>query len=325
MVAQIKVGVILVNWNGKADTLACVSSLLNSTYPIEQIVVVDNGSTDGSVACFQTAFRSNPAIKLLALGSNTGFTGGNNAGLRYLAEQGCEAFWLLNNDTEVEPDTCGRLVKALTETGSGAVTAKILYHATSPARIWYAGAWRDERTLRCPHRGSQEIDAGQYDAPAYVDFISGCSMMMSREAYEQVGGLDEIFFAYGEDYDWCMRASTKNIKLYYEPGAVVWHKVSGSTSQRNSAGGKTHPIVFYLTNRNYMILFRRYSRSRRQCVSAALRWGSAFVLPVLWNIAQRRITKVDAIVRGFVDGARISSQPRQLPDTRLIQQLSQFL
>jgi GT2 family glycosyltransferase len=118
-----KVGVVVLNWNGKEDTLACLESLASVTYPAFEIYVVDNGYSDGSVPVVRSRFPNSTVIEN---GRNLGFAGGNNVGIRYALERGADYVLILNNDTLVAPDLLDRMMgAALRESDVGVVGAKI--------------------------------------------------------------------------------------------------------------------------------------------------------------------------------------------------------
>jgi GT2 family glycosyltransferase len=245
------VAVILVNWNGKDLTADCLSSLRRVTYTNFRVLVVDNASSDGSVTALQ---RSYPEVDILPLPSNRRFAGGNNAGIARALAAEAEFIVLLNNDTIADPEFLTMLVEAFqSDPRAGMIAPKILYH-DHPDRLWYAGGeisfWRG--TMH--HIGIRETDAGQHDVRRETGYATGCCLLTSRTVIRQIGLLDESYFMYGEDADWCMRARNAGYRILYEPRARVWHKVSVS------AGG--HLSRFKLTQKfiSGFRFFARYSR-----------------------------------------------------------------
>ena len=241
--------IILVNYNGWEDTVECIRSLKKSTYTDYEILVVDNGSTDDSAARLREL--AGDRVVLLEAGDNLGFSGGNNVGIRYAQAHGAEYILLLNNDTLVTPDTLERLLEAAKRHDDGAViTAKILY-AFQPEVIWYAGGRFDGRTGRTEHRGIHEVDAGQYDKEQEMSFVSGCCMLIPAEVLRKVGPMEEDYFLYCEDLDYCCRIAEAGYSMVYAPAAVVYHKVSASTGQASDT-------VTYYTVRNKRRILERY-------------------------------------------------------------------
>jgi GT2 family glycosyltransferase len=225
MASEPRVAIVIVNWNGRALTLECLRSLRWIVSPQVQLIVVDNGSTDGSLEGIR---ETSPEMTLIALGENRRFAGGNNAGIRQALRDGAEMVLLLNNDTIVDPDFLHFMVERMdSDSRCGMVAPKILYE-TDRRRIWYAGGCISFWTGTLRHVGIREIDHGQYDTPRSIEYATGCCVLVKREVIEHIGMLDESFFMYGEDADWSLRAGGAGYTLLYEPRAVIWHKVSVS-------------------------------------------------------------------------------------------------
>ncbi len=257
---------IIVNWNGKDDTLVCLSSLkkIRKRRDIHlSLLVVDNGSTNDSVAVIR---QKHPEVTVLETGENLGFTGGNNYGMRYALDRNADYVWLLNNDTIVDPH-----VLDLTDAFRGAVGvagSKIYfasgheYHRDRYSEkdrgrvLWYAGGSIDWANMYASHRGVDEVDAGQYDEASETDFITGCSMMISRGVLEKIGLLDDAYYLYYEDLDYCLRAKKAGFRLVYYPQSVLWHVNAGSS------GGSGSPLHQYYQTRNRLLVGVRYASAR---------------------------------------------------------------
>jgi len=237
-----QVVIVVLNWNGLADTLACLASLAELDYPEREVVVVDNGSSDGSVRAIRERF---PMVTVLENGENLGYTGGNNVGIRYALEQGADYVFLLNNDTEVDPQMLKRLIEvAESDPGIGVVGPKILYHS-EPETIWSAGGIV-EPVGRPVNLGLDERDEGQHDALREVDWVTGCALLIRSSVVRQIGLLDERFFIYFEENDWCRRVREAGFKIYYVPTARLWHKIQ----PRHQAVSPRH---VYLMTRNRLL------------------------------------------------------------------------
>lgn len=257
---------VIVNWNGKQDTLACLSSLqkvdLNGN-PFS-VIVVDNGSTDGSVDAIKHEF---PKVTLLTTGENLGFTGGNNVGIHQAMKDGADLIWLLNNDTIVDTNVLS-FVGAFDDDVVGAVGCKIYF---APGRefhhdrytdnqrgkvFWYAGGIIDWKNMYASHRGVDEVDHGQYDKIEETPFITGCSFVVRREVIEKVGMLDDRYYLYLEDLDWNLRIQKAGWKTLYIPTSIVWHVNAGSS------GRPGNPVHEYYFTRNRLLLGMRYASLR---------------------------------------------------------------
>lgn len=215
--------IVLVNWNGRDVTLACLDSLAKLTYPQFKVVVVDNASTDGSV---QAIRDRHPTVVVQEQQRNLRFAGGSNAGIRYALEHGAEMICLLNNDTTVDSNFLTALVARLQSDATiGAVAPKI-YYFDEPQRIWFAGGEISMWTGTMRHVGIRELDRGQYETSREIDYATGCCILTRKEVIERVGMLDESYHMYTEDADWSMRIRRAGYRIMYEPRAKVWHKLS---------------------------------------------------------------------------------------------------
>ena len=241
------VAIIVLTWNGLADTLACLESLRQLKYPNYEVVVVDNGSRDGSPAVIRERF---PHVTMIENERNLGFTGGNNVGLRYALTQSADYMLLLNNDTVVAPDFLRLLVEAAKGDAETGIAGPMIYYHKQPDVIWSAGGAIDWRRRKTRMVGLDEQDVGQFEAmPREVDFVSGCTLLVKRAVLEQVGLLDERFFAYYEEIEWCVRARQAGFKIMHAPRAHIWHKISPA-AQADSA------TVYYYMTRNRLLFLK---------------------------------------------------------------------
>lgn len=243
------VAVVVLNYNGTADTLECVRSLLRARCPA-RIYVVDNGSRPPLRPALEEAGIH---VRLIENAENLGFTGGNNVALRAALDDGARYVLLLNNDTTVDPGFLEPLVAALErDPALGLVTPKIYFYGQDRV-FWAHGARVDRWTGRSPHIGVYEKDRGQYDAIGEVDRITGCAMMCRREVVERVGMLDDRFFIYCEELDWCLRIRRAGYRLAVVKDSVIWHK------GHRDAGRIGRPFIAYLQTRNQLLLLRKNS------------------------------------------------------------------
>ncbi|MHB0866613.1 MAG: glycosyltransferase family 2 protein [Thermoleophilia bacterium] len=238
-----QVWVVIVSWNSYQDTADCLGSLASVTWPDLRIVVVDNGSTDGSGDRLAAAF---PALTHLRSPQNTGFAGGSNLGIRAALDGGADYICLLNNDTMVDPGFIEPLVARATRTPeAGIIGGKILYDDAENV-IWYAGGRIDPRRGFTSHRGQDAPDAPVYDGPDFTDYVTGCLLFARASLYRELGLLDESYFMYCEEVDFCLRAGRAGYRCFYEPGAVIRHRVS------RAMGGAYRPVFYYYQTRNLL-------------------------------------------------------------------------
>lgn len=227
-----KVYIIVLNWNGKEDTLDCLRSLRTTAYGNYQVVLVDNGSEDDSVAAVRKDF---PEAEIVETGKNLGFAGGNNVGIEYAMQQGADYVFLINNDTTVHSAYLTELVAvAESDDKIGAVGSKIYYHS-EPERIWFAGGKINWLRNKGEHIGLDEIDKGQFDEIREVGYLTGCALLVKREVVEKIGVLEDDYFLYYEDVDYSLRIQNAGYKTIYAPKSMIYHKVSRSTKPGSSS------------------------------------------------------------------------------------------
>ncbi len=239
--------VILVTWNGYADTQACLRSLEAVRAPRFDVLVVDNASQDGTAAHIRAEF---PAVRVLESGTNLGFTGGNNLGLEYALKHGYEYILLLNNDTEVAPDFLAPLAAALEADPQAAAAGPLIYYHAAPQVVWSAGGMIDWRRGETRMTGMGARDAGQFGGPPRpVDFVTGCALLVRASVVAEVGALDERFFAYYEEVEWCVRMQRAGYRILFVPQSRIWHKISPQAREAS-------PRVHYYMTRNRLLFLR---------------------------------------------------------------------
>jgi hypothetical protein len=244
-----RVTAVVLGWNGREDTLTCLRSLGQATYPALSTVVVDNASTDGGPEAVAAEF---PGVHLVRLAENRGFAGGVNAGVAVALESGAEHVLLLNNDATVAAGFLEPLVDAASRPQVAAACAQIL-HADGRT-IWYAGAPYDARRgYQGRHTGYGREPLPPTVAPYTTDRACGGAMLVPRSALEEVGNLDESLFAYAEDVDWSMRARAAGLTILVVPASVVLHHVS------KSSGGASSPASLYYALRNGLVVAERWA------------------------------------------------------------------
>ena len=243
---QPQVAIIILNWNNPDDTLACLRSVAALDYPADRlkIIVVDNDSTDDSVAIIRDSF---PNVEILETGENLGYAGGNNAGIHRALAMGADLVCILNNDITVEPDFLDSLLEAMqSQPDVSIVTPLVAEQAENGGRVWALGASVNWRTAQVTRRyAGESIQTWHQQAPFEVDVASGAAMLVKRDVFGQAGLIDESFFLYFEETDWCLRIRKAGFRILAVPSSVVWHRVSATL-------GTTSPLVDYYMLRNHL-------------------------------------------------------------------------
>jgi hypothetical protein len=258
-----RIAVIVLNWNGAADTLACLVSLSKVRQPAFTTLVVDNGSSDGSAEIVRKAF---PLVELLELPCNLGFAAGNNAGFASLRGKGYDTVLFLNNDTIVDDGFLEPLVNALQEPWVGIAVPKILY-MDDPCRIWYAGGIVNPATGTIAHRGIRMADAPEFSVAGPTRYATGCCLCIRCADFDALGGFDEGFEMYGEDVDLSLKVRETGRIIRYEPASRIWHLVSASAGGELSIGKQL-----------------RKSRAALRILSRHRMWRGFLIYPLLLPI-----------------------------------------
>lgn len=305
------IAVIIVNWNGRSLLDACLGSILSQTPPPELVFLVDNGSADGSEEHVRAAW---PTVSVLQAGTNLGFAGGNNLGIRAALAAGADAVLMLNNDAQLLPEALKHLGSALEQGGPrvGAAAPKILYRS-APDVIWAAGARFDWWRGIAVDRGLNERDAGQYDRPEQLQSATACCLLVRSAAFREVGLLDETFFMYFEDADFSARLGKAGLRIAYEPRARVLHDVFGS-----SGGTPDRPsrVALYYSTRNRSRFITRHAPDPfRRLVAHGFTIASR-IIRLCQALAGGRAGDAAAIGRGLRDGYIHPSQGRTFEPTR---------
>ena len=243
-----KVSIVIVNWNNYKDTSECLESLGEITYPDYRVIIVDNGSEDGSC---QRLMNENHQHQFIRNKENLGLAAASNVGFLKAMGDGTDYVLMLNNDTIVKNDFLEPMVNFLENHQSAGVAGGKIYYYDQADKIWSIGG--DVQLLRggAVYYGSGETDRGQFDEIRQLTHTSGCMSLIKTEVLETVGLLSEQYFFRGEEWDFCYRVSKQGYKLFYIPDSVIWHKVS-QTVERFS------PMDIYCAYRAKMIFINNF-------------------------------------------------------------------
>ncbi|MBU7035661.1 MAG: glycosyltransferase family 2 protein [Theionarchaea archaeon] len=325
-----RVSIVILNWNGWADTIECLESVYQLDYPEYDVIVVDNGSQDESVQkirdycsgriqvespLFQYDQEEAPItireydradilkaereprtgryLFLIRSEKNYGFAEGNDIGIQF-ALHTCEAdyVFLLNNDTVVDPSLLSELVNGVNHHEKAGIAGPTLYYYTDPTRIQAAGGVINWWTGKTRERGRGCVDE-KYDE-GEVDYISGCAFLIKREVLETVGVLDPVYFAYFEETDFCVRCSRKGFTSVYIPQGKVWHKIARST------GGEFSPHMAYYFVRNRYIFIRKYCEGLKR-ITASLFYAGWVKRKLIVYTLKGKAPVVKSILHGIKD------------------------
>ncbi|WP_341677870.1 glycosyltransferase family 2 protein [Niveibacterium sp. SC-1] len=325
--SQPHVTVVLLNWNGWRDTLACLESLLRSEYGNASVVVVDNASTDGSRAHIESwaatertpgfaraafiaagealPFGALAAGDLLYVQSpvNGGFAAGNNHGIRAALAGGADYVWILNNDTEIDCRALSALVQKVEDDPRIGMCGSLLVYYDAREQVQACGGvsfsyWRALGQQIGYGLNPANIDSGRI-LQQPLTYVAGASLLARSAMIREVGAFEERYFLYYEEIDWAERAA--HWKLAVALDSVVYHKEGGSIG--TASRQKRSPLSQYYLNRNLILFYGRFHKMRlpvaimRVCKELAqrIKYGDYHLARVTW--------------RALVDGVRVSDGP----------------
>lgn len=237
--------IIILNWNGLEDTSECLESLKKLDYDNFDVILVDNNSSGDDVKAIEEQF-GDFILKIIVNNSNLGFSGGNNVGIKYALENGADYVLLLNNDTVVEPDFLSRMIGSeKNDKSTGIITPMINYYSNKD-KIWSAGGnIRKIKASGFTFGYNENAEKHNYDK--LCTFASGCCMLIKSEVIKDVGLLDENYFLYLEDTDYCQRTLDAGYKILYVGSSKIYHKVFSTTTKQNAM----LPLYYSVRNRLY--------------------------------------------------------------------------
>lgn len=304
------VAVIVPTWNRREEVLACVSGLLALDYDDRIVVVVDNGSVDGTSEALAETFGD--SIVVLRNETNLGYAGGNNVAIRWALQRGAEYVCLVNNDAEAGPGLLRELVEvARGDPSIGAVGCRNLA-LDDPTRLWGAYGELTYGPFVVRTAGQGAPDAETWRVTRDVDWVIGNGSLWSCAAISEVGLLDEDFFAYHDDVDWCVRLREHGYRVVYAGHVSILHRGGGTSDVRRE---HVFPQAYFLA-RNGVLFVRKHASAAQAlrfcfwCGAAMLgRWVRA-ALSRLPGFPERdrqgnRFWEWEAsYARGIVDGLR---------------------
>jgi GT2 family glycosyltransferase len=291
---QCTVGLVTVTYNSAGVIDGFMSSLLRQTYTDFRVYLVDNASSDSTVA--QVEQCGDMRVRVIRNDDNVGFAQANNQGTRAALESGCDFVLFINNDTEFAPELLENLVAALRQSSCHMVAPKIVFY-DKPQMIWSAGGgFSPVKGYAGFHYGVRQIDVGQYDQQRTVDHAPACCLLIRREVFQRIGLLDERYFAYHDDTDFCYRAKRAGLTILYYPSAKLLHKASSLTGGEDSV----FSVRFRTRNQIYFML-------KNLGVWRALPYLPAFHVYLLMKVVTGRISASSFRLRekAFWEGLRV--------------------
>jgi GT2 family glycosyltransferase len=270
--------VTVLNFNRAHDTIECVQSLRACHFNPLEIVVIDNGSTDGSLELLRHELVD---VEIISTGRNLGYTGGVNFSFGTARKKNPSYILVINNDTVVKPDFLNHLVDAMENNKDAVAAGGTIYYHYDKTKVWYAGGrlirWRG---LAVHNHKNQSLDPSLLNGVENVTFITGCLMLFRVSALNAIGIEDERFFMYLDDIEYSARIIARGYKMLYVPKAVIYHKIMSE---------EQNPFKVYFSVRN-RLLFINVSLSGAVKYFAIFYYLSIISVKLLvWKITSPRL------------------------------------
>ncbi|WP_143959323.1 glycosyltransferase family 2 protein [Litoribacter populi] len=293
-----KVAIIIVNWNTYTYSKQCIDQLIKQSYSNVEILLVDNGSHDGSGEKLRNEY---PELVFFQNVDNLGFTGGNNVGLNYALEKDYEYVLLLNNDVYLEADFLAKLVEAMEVNPNLGAVQPLIYNHPEREKIWKAGG--DFLTTFASTISSSTLE--NHSGIFTTKWLTGCALMIRKEVLHKVGPLTPSYFAYFEDVDYSFRIKKAGYELAVVLDSKIYHIASGSTKSKiKQKEGFLSPSAHYLNVRNQFFLMRQHKDLFSRF--SAFPFQTAKMLGYMgYFLLRNRKKKLKAVWRGLLDGYRL--------------------
>ena len=239
-----KIGLVTTSYNSADVLQPFLDCVWKQTHENLILYVIDNASTDNTLSILTKT--NDPRLVFIKNETNFGVAKANNQGIIKAIEEGCNQLLIINNDVEFEVALIEKLIKAQKDNTCSLVSPKMMYF-DSPQNIWYAGSWFNKSKGYLPlHRGMKELDEGQYDEIAQVEYAPTCCLLVKKEVFQDVGMMDEKYFVYFDDTDFSYRVwKGGSHKMYYYPYVEFYHKVGSLTKSFEKDIKKTYRGDFF--------------------------------------------------------------------------------
>ena len=294
--------IIVVNYNQIHHTLECLNSLLSANAELNQIIVVDNASNDKSVEVLKNTYGS--VLTILDLSENKGYPYGLNQGIPIALEKNAEWLLLMNNDVIVDNNFLVELKNAVIENPKACLIGPAILYYDQKEIIWYMGSRIIPGTLI----GIRTFRGHKYHSkfPKYMstDFVHGCTMMVKKDVFNEIGLFDDENLIYGDDADFSWRARCAGFKMLTATQAKMWHKISLTM-------GLEKPRTRYLRTRNTIAFYRKYTSGLKMIIMFLFTIAKGSVR-IIKDIFKGNMFLIKPLILGTIDGWFNAQQQRNI-------------
>lgn len=287
-------------------TLTCIESLLKSTYEAMKVLYVDNSSKGEAVKNVRERFSS---LEIIENNENLGYAGGNNVGIKHALDAGAEYILIVNNDVVVDGDTVSTLFELMHSDGKIGIAGAKALRADDPSRLCWAWGKLNYRNMVSEVIGLDAPDSDEFSKVQDVDYVFGCAVMVKVEAIRKVGMIDEDFWAFHEEMEWCERFRKDGYRVVFAGNTKVLHQMSLSFSSL----ARPH-VREYLLARN-SVLFMKKHGTFVQWLKFLLFMTLSTLLKGPLDVIKGQGWRQSARIKGYIEGlAWKSGGPKKLKE-----------
>jgi len=300
------VSIIILNYKGVNDTIALLNNLFQLNYPNFNVILIENGSSDNSAERLKDIERNYPDWQFIYNSENLGFAGGCNQGIEIALKENSDFILLLNNDTVVDNSFLEPLVE-LSKKHNAITGGLIYYYPDNVQEVWSFGGNFTWGAVP-GHLGMLNVQtqAGNLPEEQITDWVPGCCMLIPRDVIEKIGGLDEDYFAYVEDVDFCLRALNAGYPTYVTSKSVIHHKVGQAT------GGGYSPAGRFMIAESSVIFIRKHGDFLKR-LKFILMFHAGIIIALIREGLKGNQNAVMEKIKGYKSGwKKRLSQPRKI-------------
>ena len=284
------IGIIVINWNNVEQTLKCLNSVYKMDYPYYKVLVIDNGSDEDPELVLRKQFQR---IKYIRNSSNLGYTGGNNLGMKAFISEGVDFIWLLNNDAVVEKDCLSNLINSCIKHKNVGLASPVIYNNNFDNKLLYCGTSIDiEKGTKRQARNFNELQQWVQTIPHTI-CLWGTALLISRPVIEEIGYLDERFFAYSEDMDYSIRSINAGFENIIVENAKLFH-------EERKGNFEIIPYHYhYYMMRNEYLFWKKYNNLKDKYYFEAINKSCNFYIKNNDNAAEATLDGIWSAIRGY--------------------------
>jgi GT2 family glycosyltransferase len=289
-----KTAFVILSYRNVEDTVECINSILNINTPRSEyaIILIDNSEDEGqSLNDIKCRTKVDYAIET----SNNGYSHGNNIGIKIAYENDFDYICVINNDTIVFPDFLDELLSVITENESETALVAPLIYTYSDRKIWSSGGFYN--ALRSNYVMTRE----QLQDISEAEFVNGCCFLFHRKLIDLIGYMDEDYFMYNEDADWCYKIAKLSLKNYVVPKSNIYHKVSLSS-------GTNSPFQIYYLYKNRFMFIKKSKKGFGKLYAYSVNFAQVFIRMIQYSIKEPKCAK--ALWHAILDAPHVIGRGR---------------